>query len=76
MLAVGDRAQHELARDAGAADQLGDDRDRRIVDDRVEVVGDLDDAGVSAERGLRLGGLRTAMRAISMPRPARRLISS
>jgi hypothetical protein len=55
VLAVVDRAQHEFARDAGAADHFRDDRDRRIVDDRVEVIGQRHAAGFAAERRVRLG---------------------
>ena len=40
MLAVGDRLQHQLARDAIAADQLDHDVDRRVVDHFPGVGGD------------------------------------
>src|SRR5690606_23812295 len=42
VLAALDRRQHQLARDAGSADQLDDDVDLGIVEDAARVVDDVD----------------------------------
>jgi hypothetical protein len=55
MLAVGDGAQHQFARNARAADHFGDDVDGRIVDHRGEVIGDLHRPCFGAERRRGLG---------------------
>jgi hypothetical protein len=46
-----------IARHAGAADHFGHDIDRRVVDHRVEVIGQRDRAGLCAERRRRLRGI-------------------
>jgi hypothetical protein len=42
VLALGDRFQHQLAGDAGAADEFHDHVDARVAHDLMRIVGDLD----------------------------------